>query len=384
LPSLHSSSPLSLNERNILDLVCRRAPIARVDIAAALGLTGASITRLTKDLEEKGLLVEQVLRTGARGQPSKPLSLNAEAAYSAGIYFSHTFIEVGLVDLVGRMVSVERMPLARASTTAIVDAAQHAIAKQIKHAGIDPNRLVGAGVAVPGDFSVHVGQLSAHNYFPELDGQDVRGELSDGLSMPVYIENDAASAAIGERIHGAAHQFGTVLFVHLGHGVGGGVTIDGRLYRGAHGNAGIIGMAYPNDKPRPSGRDLFEHLQKAGLLVSDFSDLDTLWPDTCAPLATWIERAGDQLAKGIEVVARVLDPQAVVLGGRMPPHIIDALHARISVNAFALSRHLPVPPILSSRLGSRAGVLGAASLPMYATFFSDEVTVAAQTEPSND
>jgi predicted NBD/HSP70 family sugar kinase len=361
---------VSANEKRVLDVVCRLGPIARTDIAAATGLTGASVTRLTRDLEGRGLVTDQVLRDGSRGQPMRPVSLKADGAFSVGVNFSHTYVEIGLVDLSGRIVSVEQRPLIGRSPHHLVDAARASIMAQVAQTGIDAERIVGAGFALPGDFSATRPFLSAHAYFPELLSRDIQAELAAGLPMPVYIENDAASAAIGERIHGIGRQHETFLFVHLGHGVGGGIVIDGRLYRGAHGNAGIIGLLFPNDRPRPSGQDLFEHLKRSGLPVEDFPDLQNLWPDTCAPLSTWLDQAARQLAEGVEVIARALDPQAVILGGRLPRHLIEALDQRMGANAFQLSRHLPLPHVLTSRLGSRAGVIGAASLPMFANFFS--------------
>ncbi|HAH11330.1 MAG TPA: hypothetical protein DCL48_14640 [Alphaproteobacteria bacterium] len=369
-PAAASLSQLSVNERRIMDLVCRKGPIARTDIAASMGLTNASITRLTKDLEDRGLLIDTVQRNGARGQPSRPLSLNPQAAFSAGVYFSHSYAEIGLTDLAGRLISVERKPLRDTTPEMICAVAHAAVQTQLQASGIQQQNLIGLGFALPADFSATPPHLSVHSYFPGLMQRDVHGDLRAASDAHVFIENDAASAAIGERIHGVGRQYDNYLFVHLGHGVGGGIVIDGNLYRGVNGNAGIIGMQFPNDRPRPSGQDLLEHLRKAGLKVADFTDLDGLWPDTCAPLAAWLDRAADQLAEGIEVVARILDPQAVILGGRLPPHLIDALHQRVMRNAFALSRHLPQPAIVTSRLGSRAGVIGAASLPMFATFFS--------------
>lgn len=360
---------LSPGERRVLDTICRNGPVARTEIAALTGFTGASITRLTKELENRGLVVDQVLREGQRGQPLRPLSLRGAAAFSVGVNFSHSYIETGLMDLAGRIVSIERRVLPGRTPSQIVATARASMEGQIAQAEIDMNLVVGAGFSVPGDFSAQSGYLNAHAYFPELKGRDLAAELARGMPVSVLIENDAASAAVGERVHGIGRQYDNFLFVHVGHGVGGGVVMDGRLYRGAHGNAGLIGLLFPNEQPRPSGQDLLETLRAAGFAVQDFSDLETLWPDASPPLAKWIKRAGRQLAEGIEIIARAFDPQAVILGGRLSPHLIEALQSEVEAYGFAQTRHLPAPPVLVSRLGSRAGVVGAASLPMFARFF---------------
>jgi predicted NBD/HSP70 family sugar kinase len=356
-------------ERRVLETVWRRGPIARIDIAKETDLTGASITRLTRDLEQRGLICDTIQRDGSRGQPTRPVSLANRGAFAFGVNFSHSSIDVGLIDLAGNLLTHERAPLARALPSTLAQHTREALERHLARMGVPPDRVVGVGFSVPGDFRRETGRLNAHIFFPDLQDVDLQAEIAPHIPIPVLIENDAASAAAGERVHGQGMAYRSFMFVHIGHGVGGGLVLNGRLFRGEHGNAGMIGTMWPLKRPRPSGQDLLEHLQKSGVPVTDFTDMENLDPGHPV-LCEWLERAGPQLAEGIYLAARLLDPQAIILGGRLPPAILALLFEHIKLNEkFRREPMLPRPAFLTSKLGSYAGVVGAASMCFFKAFF---------------
>jgi predicted NBD/HSP70 family sugar kinase len=356
-------------ERRVLETVWRHGPIARIDIAKETDLTGASITRLTRDLEQRGLVFDTIQRDGSRGQPTRPVSLADRGAFAFGVNFSHSSIDVGLIDLAGNLLTHERAPLARALPSTLAQHTREALARHLAQQGISQERIVGVGFSVPGDFRVGSGRLNAHSFFPDLQDVDLQAEIAPHIPIPVLIENDAASAAAGERVHGQGTAYRSFLFVHIGHGIGSGLVLSGRLFRGEHGNAGMIGTMWPLKRPRPSGQDLLEHLQKSGVPVADFTDMETLDPSHPA-LREWLERAGPQLAEGIYLAARLLDTDAVILGGRLPPAILASLFEHVALDQkFRREPTLPRPSFLMSNLGSYAGVVGAASMCFFKAFF---------------
>ncbi|MBP2276046.1 ROK family transcriptional regulator [Sphingomonas sp. PL20] len=366
------SSDLSASERVILQAIWRNAPITRSDLAERTGFGVGSITRLVRELEERELVMDVVERTGARGQPSRPVSLRPDGAFACGVYFSHSYVDVGLIDLAGELRSSERIRIARPEPETIAEAARAGMLRQVAALEVPLDRIVGVGFALPGDFGDTTAALRAHAYFPELLNRDLAAEFGARMPVPVFVENDAASAALGERVNGIGRRLDSFVLVHIGHGVGGGLVLGRRLFRGSHGNAGVIGVLYPPDRERPSGQDLFETLERSGVAVGDFDTLEQLDPATCPPLRQWLDRAGAQLASGIHTAARLLDPDAIILGGRLPPHLLAALLAAIDLDAAFHDRAvLPVPQVALSSLGPYAGVIGAASICMFATFFDE-------------
>lgn len=368
-PATASFFSLSATQKRVLETIWRHGAISRVDIAKATGLTGASATRLVRDLEERGLTVDRVQHDGARGQPSRPVSLAADGAYALGVNFSHGYVDVGLISLAGDMAGHERIALAEPTPHQVGAIAAEAFERLRRRTGVPLKRTVGAGFSVPGDF-ISPNRLNAHAYFPAFADVDVQAVFAEHMPLPVVIENDAASAALGERVHGLGRRFDSFMLVHVGHGIGSGLVLGGQLHRGFHTNAGLLGVAFPMDRPRPSGQDLFAILAAAGIAANDFDVLDSLDLEEPA-VSSWLDRAGAQLAEGLDVPVRMIDPQAVILGGRLPPRFLEALYQRTPlVKVLDRSKPLPTPTFAVSELGAFAGVIGAASACFFHTFFA--------------
>ncbi len=362
--------PLSPAEQRVLDIIWRHGPIARVDIGPLAELSTMSVTRITRELSGQGLLLEAVERTGGRGQPARPLMIRPDAAFSAGVYFSSQTVHVGLIDLCGQLLGQQDLHLEARTPGDVAKAASDAVEAMLIQRSIQADKLVGMGFALPGDFIEDRKQLNAHAFFPGFRGGDIQAELQAPSRFTVHVENDAASAALGERLLGIGQTINDFFFLHLGHGIGSGLVINGRLYRGAKGNAGIIGVQYPNNAPRPSGQDLFEHLATSGVDVADFRDLEQLRPQNCPPLKQWITRAARQLRQGLWISARLLDPEAIIIGGRLPHHLLQEIVARVDDDSFCNEGvMLPRPKVFASSLGQSAGVVGAAAVPLYSRYF---------------
>lgn len=372
-----AASNLSSNERRVLDVIWREGPIARQDIAELTGLTPASITRLTKQLGDEGLISSAVEKTGTRGNQRQPISINPAGALSFGVSFSHTFMDVGLMNLGGELLNVVRLPLKSATAHEIAETAQKGVSSLLSSRALKKQNVLGVGFALPGDFASERPFLQAHVYFPALKGVDILSVLNEYFDAPCFIENDCNTAAFGERVLGFGKDYSTFLSVFLGHGIGSGLIVDGDLLRGVNGNAGAIGYMYPMDGPRPSGQDLFETVQGGGMPVEDFCDYEKIDPSKSDILRQWFERAGGQLCDGLSIAARLFDPEAIIIGGRVPPAYLQALVASIDIEKFcAAGAPLRKPAIKSSRLGAQAGVIGAAALPIYHTYLRSDASGA--------
>lgn len=362
---------LTESQRSVLDVIWRHGPIARVDIERLTPLSAMSVTRIVKELADFGLLVEDVRRTGGRGQPARPLTIRSDAAYACGVYFSTRSMRIGVVDLGGRLIAQTETATDSRDPASIAKTANTLIHRTLKECGVREEAMIGVGFALPGDFVFDRTRLVAHPMFPEFGVGDLQTLLRSEVDFPVYIENDSASAALGERLMGIGQNIRNFFFVHLGHGVGGGLILEGRLYRGAHGNSGVIGVQFPNNQPRPSGQDLLETLRAEGVPVEDFDDLNDLRPQNCAPLKRWIIRASDQLRHSLWITARIIDPDAIIVGGRFPAHLIQEIVARIDDDSFCNEGVLlPRPKVFASSLGPAAGMIGAAAVPIHNCFFT--------------
>jgi glucokinase len=223
---------------------------------------------------------------------------------------------------------------------------------------------------------------------------DLKAELEERVQLPVVVENDANAAAWGEFTYGAGHDVDDLLLVTVGTGVGGGVVLDGELYRGAFGVGAEIGhmRVVPNGLLCGCGnRGCFEQYASGSALVREARAaasggsllarglLDRAGGDPhriTGPLITEAARAGDAFAaeqlaalgtwlgEGIASLTAVLDPAVVVIGGGVS-EAGELLLTPIR-NAFAAQLtgrgHRPMLEIRKARLGNRAGLIGAADL----------------------
>lgn len=361
---------LSANERRVLDLILRKGKIARASIGPMLDLTSGTVTRLTQELLRDGL-VEEVgtHRSGGRGTPSKPLAIHPDGAFAFGVSFSHTFIDVGLIDLTGKLLGSIRRTYDQAKPEIIREHARAAIKELEASTKVDKSRVQGIGFAVPGDFAPTSPFIIAHAFFPYLDHVDLAAVFAEDMPYPVYIENDCNCAAMGERLAGHGLRFNSFMSVFVCHGIGGGVIINGTLHRGAHGNAGGLHAFFPLSQPRPSGHDLFDTLARESVKVRDFCDLEASEAIDFNGVRPWLHRSGKQLRDALGVAARVLDPEAIVIGGRLPPAFLTELTKHIDDGQFCAGTPTTVPSVLASELGSDAGVVGAAAMVLYSRYF---------------
>lgn len=366
---------LSKSERLVLEIIRRSQISTRIEIAKILGFSTVQATKLTKGLLEKKLILENVTPSGARGQPTKNISLNPDGLYAIGVSFTAEHIEIGLVNWLGIIKSNTTVKLKKMhSLEALCHSIEEFVENAIKNHRLAKRKLCGIGISLPGDFLKGRRKINAV-YFPEMEDVDLLDAFSSRLHYPVFFENDATSATWGEFVAGAGRKLNHFLFIHIGHGIGGGVIIDRRIYRGTNGNAGAFGAPFPDlSKARPSGTDLLKHLQEAGEKTNDFVDLRTLTIEGCAPLETWINNASQQLIKPLTVLARAFDPDAVIIGGRLPIHLLEAIAKGVNTEAFCQAdrNRLPVPDILVTELGDLGGVIGAASLCLENIVFADK------------
>lgn len=189
------------------------------------------------------------------------------------------------------------------------------------------SRLTAAGFALPGLIRDRSRIVQSPN-FPAWNDIPVKDTLEAALGIPVVIENDANAYAIGEGTAGAATSFRTFAAVTLGTGVGGGIVIDGALYRGAHGFGGEIGhvVVHPSGPACGCGRKgciesyasgvaMKRQMEKLTGLGLEPEDIFRLAGKKDKPALKVIDQAGYHLGIGLATIANLLDIEAVIIGG---------------------------------------------------------------------
>lgn len=241
------------------------------------------------------------------------------------------------------------------------------------------------GAAVPAVVNSRKGLILRSPNLPQLNGLDFSAYFAKELGIPVVLENDANSAAVGEAWKGASNGVRNSIHVTLGTGVGGGIIIDGHLLRGVDGTAGEIGHIAVEPRGYPCGCGsvgCVEQYSSATAIERLAIELRPQYPDTVLKHDHFTSldvfnagKAGDKLSLevfrlvgtylGIALggLVNVLNPEAIVIGGGASAGwdlFIDPLREELRRRAF----HDPAErvKIMRSELGDDAGILGAACL----------------------
>lgn len=307
---------------------------------------------------------------------------------ACGIDVGGTKIAGGIVDGVGTIVEELRVESPATDAQAIEAAIEKLVTELRTRHEIE---AVGIGAAGYIDKARSVVLFAPNLAWRDLD---LKADLESRLGLPVVVENDANAAAWGEFQFGAGHDVDDLLLITVGTGVGGGVVLDGALYRGAFGVGAEIGhmRVVPDGilcgcgnrgcfEMYASGNALVREARAAAragsLLAADLLDRSGGDPDAITgPLITEAARAGDVFAleqlealgrwlgEGIASLTAVLDPAVVVVGGGVSA--ADDLLLDPARHAFAGQLtgrgHRPMLEIRKARLGNRAGLIGAADL----------------------
>jgi predicted NBD/HSP70 family sugar kinase len=363
IPGSNQGRTRGYNRAMVLSHVRAAGASGRAEIARASGLTTQAVSNIIADLEADGLLAECGRRSGARGLPAVQYALRADGGFALGVEVRPDALRAALLDLSGQALFIERVGLARADPPTVAAAVVQMRDWALHRTGVPRERLLGAGVVMPGPFG-KTGLADSSTDLPGWRGTDAAAFLEAALALPVHVENDANAAAIAERHAGVARGLSTYAFLYFGAGLGLGIVADGRLMRGAVGNAGEIGHM-----PWGSGRledvasrmALARRMAAAGQSATTVEEIERLagHPE----LARWLDEAAPALAGAITLIENLLDPETVILGGALPDSVIDTLVGRIVLSDASVA-HRPdrrIPRIQRGASGRMTATLGAAA-----------------------
>ncbi|NQT90805.1 MAG: ROK family protein, partial [Candidatus Omnitrophica bacterium] len=156
-----------------------------------------------------------------------------------GIDFGATFIKLAKLDLKGKM--IEKRSFKTKAFTSRDGLIKEILKETQSLIGKDKSRVLGVGVGVPGQVDYKKGLIYNLTNVKGWKRVPLKAILKKGLGLPVYVDNDANVAALGEAEWGAAVNCRNIICITLGSGVGGGIIIDGKVYHGRSYSAGEIG-----------------------------------------------------------------------------------------------------------------------------------------------
>ncbi|MFC4427275.1 ROK family protein [Deinococcus navajonensis] len=357
----------------VIEALQKLQPIARSALAEATGLTAATITHMVNELEAFDLLVEVPSNERNVGRRPTLLSFNRKRGQLIGLEISRTRILAIRSDFSGQILARHEEPFQPTAQVAEGLAAVSGVIRRL----IDPSLpLLGIGVGVPGPVNSTQGTVIEPPNFGGWRNVPLTALLRERFGVPCWLDDDAKAAAYGERWFGAGRHEETLLYISLRSGVGSGLIVGDRVYRGAHELAGEIGHTTIHvDGPlcECGNRGCLETLVSVPAIMQEARRLGV---EAHSP-AELHRRAvsGDLVAGNIKdrvylylgaaLVNAVnhYDPAVIVLGGQLVrswPDLIGTVAQRVKGRSFGyLSKDIR---IVESALDSDAAALGAVAI----------------------
>jgi glucokinase-like ROK family protein len=378
--------------------------LSRVELARQISLSTTTITNLTAELLEDGIIVEEKSAKPAEnqrrvGRPREMLRLVPDARFAVGVHIGIGLFRVAVANLHAEIIhnNISYFDLDTPPEIVLQDIAK-LIEKTIAESGVDSNRVLGVGVGASGLVDYENG---VSVFAPRLGWRDVPivNILQDHLELPICVDNNVRCMALGEAFFGAGRGVDVLAFVYGRVGVGAGLVVNGQVFRGSSAGAGEIGhtMMVHNDGDMCTcgNTGCLETLVSERVLVKQARALAESHPDGL--LATYLDQSSEgliidrifaaacdgddgtlqmvnELATNLGIalsnLVNVLSPELILLGGMFAQGcdmILPVAERTMREMAFAgLGENVRLE---TTSFGWRAGVTGAAALALMNFFY---------------
>jgi predicted NBD/HSP70 family sugar kinase len=318
-------SPLggAVSAGRLLLLVRDGSATTRRDLIRVTGLARSTVTQRVDALLAAGLMRESAGAADGRGRPAGTLAFDEGFGHILVAALQRDRATFAALDLGGRVLHSREQPIAVADGPDVVLTEVEAqLDALVPAAGLDPAGTVAVGLGVPGPVDVAVGRIMQPPVMPGWHDHPVRDRLAAHFDVPVFVENDANLMALGEqRVHWPEAR--ALMLVTVDLGIGAGIVVDGRLYRGVDGGAGDLGHIRMEGHEEhcacgatgclaavASGAALARKLDVGGV-----EDIRRLVQQGDAAAVSALRTAGRRAGEVLATVVSVLNPAILVLAG---------------------------------------------------------------------
>jgi glucokinase len=310
--------------------------------------------------------------------------------YYLGIDLGGTEIKIGVVNNDGIIVHKESFTTATSDRSLkIIPYMAECARSSISNAKLSLEKIEGIGIGSPGLVDPKEGRIDNSVNIPQINKTYLARDLSQILSVPVFLDNDVNAMALGELNYGAAKGYKDIICITIGTGVGGGLIFNGKLYQGSNYTAGEIGhfSIEANGLHCPCGNYgcLERYIGKDGIVtrfksylakgiesqIDNFLDKKEISPKSIFLAAQSgdrlslevLQETGKFLGIALSSLTNILNPEIFVIGGGIA-NAGDLLlgPARRELNKRAYTNSTQKVLVVQAKLGNDAGMVGAASI----------------------
>ena len=372
----------------ILNALRSNGSLSLTELSRQTGFNVPTITNLVKKLEAEDYLIREKSHGPGQGRPPQCIRINTSARYVVGLDLGRFNTNIILVDLSRKIIYKKRFHTLNLQEPKVIDQLLNEITNAIQESGVKFSKILGVGMAIPGLVNCKLGRSYT---FLNFKDKPIRDVFEKRLDMPVFIENDARSMALGELWFGLAKDAKNALCLNIGWGIGLGIITNGRIYYGNDGFAGEFGHILIKENGHlcqcgkygcleslASGRAIAEQVRQivrngkdSMLLKLVDGNIDIINAETVVRAAQMgdqlsieiFEQAGKYIGQGLAILINLFNPEVVILGGRVSQAGRFLLNPiQTEANKRALPHISERAKIVVSELGNLSGALGATTL----------------------
>ena len=329
----------AINRFAILHAIRDAGSVSRIDISNSTGLSQSTVTGITAELLREGVVLERTSHKSGGGRRPVPLSLNPQGAFTVGVHLSVTHVNVVLMDFQASILNTysEKLVPADLSVEKVIDTLVQAVQSCLWDADFSKNQVSGIGIAIPGLTNSREGHI---HYLPNYDWKDIKLAeiINKRMGVPVYVENSANTLVVFEQWFGVGRGSNNFLLVTTEQGIGMGMVVDGKIYRGNRGVAGEFGHTIV-DRGGPICRcgekgcleaicgnngilreadaavkkKYWKREQKGPLTIEEVLDAAQNGNEK---LVAIYRNVGEKLGIGLSNLHKLLDPEKIIISGK--------------------------------------------------------------------
>jgi len=360
----------------LLDLIRRGDALTRSDLIETTGLARSTISQRVDQLISSGFIAEAGEARSTGGRPPRTLEFNGGFGVVLVADIGATHSRFAVCNMNAEPLAETTMDMLVADgPESVLGRTEESFDSLLTEAGWAARDVQAIGIGVPGPIDFAAGRAEHPPIMFGWHDYPIRDRLADRYAVPALVDNDVNIMALGE-YWDLDPKVGDLLFIKVGTGIGSGMILDGRLHRGARGTAGDIGHIRVNDESvvcncghlgclegSAGGAALAAQLTEQGHPAASARDVMALVDSGNPAAIAAVREAGRLLGVAVSIVVNILNPALIVIGGDIAQTgqtLIAGVREIVYQRSTALST--TELQIQESKLGDRAGIIGAAAL----------------------
>ncbi|GAA5646473.1 MULTISPECIES: DNA-binding transcriptional regulator NagC [Vibrio] len=326
-----------LNSAAVYRLIDQQGPISRIQVADVSQLAPASVTKITRQLLERGLIKEVAQQASTGGRRAISLTTEVEPFHSVAVRLGRDYIQFSLYDLGGKELASAQVEFYYTNQSELVDGLTTHLKQFVADHQNQINQLIAVGVALPGLVNPETGVVE---YMPntDIDSLALSDIIRELFHVECFVGNDIRGMALAEHYFGASRDCRDSILVSVHRGTGAGIIVNGQVFLGSNHNVGEIGHIQIDPLGEQCQCGNFGCLETVAAnpaivsrvkkliaqgYESSLADLESITiKDVCEHANSGDElakqslvRVGNQLGKAIAITINLFNPQKVIIAG---------------------------------------------------------------------